>query len=242
MATRSSRRTCYPARRASTNSTTWRGSHEPQQFGRHPAQKRLNAWDVHQIRQWVRSEGFNLRMEDQIAPSKRSKPAGEAGHAGDVVNGNSWRDPDYDRLVPLNPEPAERVPGSWFLWLVMWVWLHKHSSTSLAFLPLMPGVSCDQTDFVTSLPSTLKRRALNAARASCKSAQGLHPRGRGPRLVVADQPRHRDPEGGQRQARDLDNDCLNKPRFEDVAPQWRSCSRTRTSQATTCSSTADPER
>jgi len=115
-----------------------------QQFGRRPAQK-LNAWDVHQIRQWVRRDGFGLQLEDQIRALEAVYPQVRPHTLRDVVRGDSWRDPAYDRFTPLDPEPENRAQASWFLWLVMWVWLHRHSSTSLDFLPLLPGVSCDQT-------------------------------------------------------------------------------------------------
>lgn len=102
-------------------------------------QAKLDPWHVTAIRVWVRSEGLGLRVADQVRALEASYPQVKPETIRQLIMNLTWYDPDYDRTAPL-PVAPEAQQASWFLWLVMWVWLQRHSHTSLAFMPLLPGV------------------------------------------------------------------------------------------------------
>jgi len=62
---------------------------------------KLRREDVTEIRRWVRTEGYGLRIYEQVASLRATRyPDMSIDALYEVVTNQSWFDPDYDRTVP----------------------------------------------------------------------------------------------------------------------------------------------
>jgi hypothetical protein len=83
---------------------------------------RLTRYDVEQIRKWAKGPGFGLTFAEQTrqlrAMAQYNTMAPES--LKDVLNNDSWYDPNYDRGSPLSlPVMAQPSLVTWFLFLLM---------------------------------------------------------------------------------------------------------------------------
>lgn len=98
---------------------------------------KLSAWDVQQIREWVRSEGFGLDLREQLSALEALYPVGR-NTLRDVVTGESWADASYDRTVKMDgtPDAAPLSPIFMMFFLIQFYLRGLNVA-----IPGMPGVT-----------------------------------------------------------------------------------------------------
>lgn len=101
---------------------------------------RLTWFDVRKIRLWVRSEGFGLDTQDQVRALLALYDGVKPSTMREVVLGETWADPAYDRTIPL--PTANRAPGGnmIMLFVLMMFLAFRNRSCLVTVLPgIFPG-------------------------------------------------------------------------------------------------------
>lgn len=103
---------------------------------------RLTRAEVKRIRAWAKSDGFGLDVQEQVR-ALQALPQYDTLHVNtlrDVLRGDAWADPTYDRTVPLtSASPSSAVNPFVMFLLVMWL-TFKHRSCLVTVLPgIFPG-------------------------------------------------------------------------------------------------------
>ncbi len=82
--------------------------------------RKLDKFDVREIRRWVRTEGYGLMGSEQADALTQTFPGVAPKTLLDVIQNRSWYDPTYDPALPLFlPVNAPPEWIGWFLSLIL---------------------------------------------------------------------------------------------------------------------------